>query len=445
MLQSKNMLAMCMQIFSITCLITFLWLCFGYSLAFSPSSNDDLTQKQIDSMIIYGDAKNFWLLNVKFDSFHMNANTIPESVYCTYQLTFAIITAALICGSVADRMKYFPFMLFIALWHLLVYCPIAHTMWSPAGLFYQYGVLDFAGGNVVHISSGVTGLVAALFVGNRSGWKPREETHPPFNTLLTFMGMSMLWIGWFGFNAGSATAAGNRAGMAMMVTMIATAVGSLSWMLTQFVFTRKPGILGMISGAIAGLVCITPASGFVDPNGAFWIGLIGGSFCYFGAHLKNYVLGIDDALDAFGVHAIGGIIGGIMTAFFASPQICAAAGSMIPNTAGVSTFTGQPFCTTGNGIITGNAKNGAEQLRIQLAAIAFSIAWSGFGTFILLCLVKLITGGLRVSKEDEEMGLDKSLHGESIDDGPGTEEKSPVHAVDGDKVFYEDNPSATGM
>ena len=181
-----------MQIFSIAALITFLWLCFGYSLAFAPSSNNNLTQQQIDSMIIYGNSENFWLLNIKLDSYHMNATTIPESVYCTFQLTFAIITAGLICGSVADRMKYFPFMLFIGLWHLLVYCPIAHTMWSPAGLFYQYGVLDFAGGNVVHISSGVSGLVAALFVGNRSGWKPREDTHPPFNTLLTFMGMCVL-------------------------------------------------------------------------------------------------------------------------------------------------------------------------------------------------------------------------------------------------------------
>jgi Amt family ammonium transporter len=397
MVGSKNVLAVIMQVFSITCLITVLWLCFGYSLAFCPSGFFQQSNDTINHTLIYGDDSRFWLRGMDLNTVNaVLANTIPESVYCAFQLTFAIITAALICGSFADRMRYWPMMVFIGFWHLCVYCPIAHCMWHPYGLLNKMGVLDYAGGNVVHISSGVAGLMAALIVGNRKGWKPKSyDSHPPHNILITYVGMSMLWVGCFGFNAGSAVNAGPNAGFAMMATQIATATASLSWMLTEVYFRKKPSVLGMVNGAIAGLVAITPASGYVDMTGAFFTGLFGGSLCYFGAQLKHHVFKIDDALDAFGVHAIGGICGGICTGFFASTAV--------------------DGNTDHNGVFYSSTWIGGHQLAKQLVGITFSIAWSGIGSFILLKIIDL-TMGLRVSEAEEEEGLDTSLHGETIVD-----------------------------
>ena len=244
-------------------------------MSFSPSGFHlaDETEQTYKNTLVYGNGQRLWLQSMQLYSYHFLATTIPESVYCMFQLTFAIITACLIVGSITDRVKYHSLLVFIALWHFCVYCPIAHSFWHQNGFLYKYGVLDYAGGNVVHISSGMTSLVGALVVGNRSGWKPNLDTHPPHNILLTFIGMSMLWVGWFGFNAGSAVGAGPRAGYAMLATMIATSVASLSWMITEMVFRKRPSVLGMINGAVAGLVCITPGCGWVDMNGAVHFGL----------------------------------------------------------------------------------------------------------------------------------------------------------------------------
>ena len=394
MVSSKNVLTCVMQVFSVTCLISVLWLAFGYSLAFSPSNYYPQNGTTTRTTTIYGNAERFWLRGLTINSTNQLAPKIPESVFCTFQMTFAIITPALICGSFADRMRYWPLMLFIGLWSLTVYCPLAHTMWHPNGLLFTYGVLDFAGGNVVHISSGVAGLVATLIVGNRRGWKPRDyESHPPHNILLTFMGMSMLWVGWFGFNAGSAFNANQVAGIVMLNTQISTATSSIAWMLTELIFRKKPSVLGMVNGAVAGLVCITPGCAFVDPNGAFFVGLFGGSLCYFGSNLKHWIFKVDDALDAFGVHAIGGIIGGICVGFFATDQVTGN-----PNQCGVY------YC---------NTWIGGWQLEKQIVGILYSIAWSGIVSFILLKSIDM-TIGLRVSEEEEEAGLDASLHGETI-------------------------------
>ena len=312
MVRDKNVLSCTMQVFVITCLITFWWMVFGYSLSFSPVYPNNHTQE------VFGDWQRLWLRGMTPRTFHALAPTIPESVYCCYQLTFAIITAALVVGSFADRMKFVPMMIFISLWHLMVYCPIAHSNWHFQGIMKNIGVLDYAGGNVVHISSGASGLATVLVLGNRKGFG--KERFDPHNILLTFMGMSMLWVGWFGFNAGSAAGANFNAGYAMLATQIATSMAALTWLFTEWAVRGKPSVLGMISGAVAGLVCITPCSGYVDMTGAFFVGFFGGPLCYLGAQAKHF-LGYDDALDAFGVHAIGGIVGGIACGFFATDQV----------------------------------------------------------------------------------------------------------------------------
>jgi len=276
------------------------------------------------------------------------------------------------------------------------------------GLLKKYGSLDYAGGNVVHISSGVSGLVAAIVLGKRKGYK-KEEFHP-HNIVLTFIGMSMLWVGWFGFNAGSAVSAGFNAGYAMLVTQISTAVAALTWMITEWIIRGQPSVLGMINGAVAGLVAITPACGYVDQTGGFVIGFIAGPICYFGAQIKHY-LGYDDALDAFGIHAIGGITGGIATGFFATPSICGL-----------------------YGVYYGDLTVGGNQLAAQLYGISISIGWASFATYIILKLVDL-TIGLRVSEAEEDAGLDSSLHGESLTSGEPAKEyevvKGPVSEADG--------------
>jgi len=383
MVREKNVLSTVMQSFSITCLITFLWLAFGYSLCFGP------VQPPAESSQFIGDASRFWLQGMTINTVHQLAPTIPESVYCMYQLTFAIITPALICGSFADRMKYGPMMLFMAIWHLGVYCPIAHSTWHPDGFLFKYGALDFAGGLVVHISSGISGLVATVLLGHRKGFG--KEVFEPHNILLSFTGASMLWVGWFGFNAGSAVHASENAGYALLVTQISSAVAGLSWMITEWLVRGQPSVLGMVSGSIAGLVGITPASGYVDMTGAFIIGLLAGPVCYFGAQLKKH-LGYDDALDAFGVHAIGGMLGAILTGFFSNPDI-----------------SGNIYA----GVFYTNTHNGGRQLGAQIYAIVCAVLYSGVCTFIILKGLDM-TIGLRVSEAEEMEGLDSSLHGETI-------------------------------
>ena len=321
-------------------------------------------------------------------------------------------------------MKFHSMLLFMTLWHILVYCPIAHSMWHPAGFLYKYGALDFAGGNVVHISSGVSGLVCAVYLGARKGYG--KEAFEPHNILLTVVGSAMLWVGWFGFNAGSALAANNRASIAILVTQIATATSVLAWMSTEWIIRKQPSVQGIVSGAVAGLVAITPASGYVDQTGAFFIGLFAGPLCYFGAQLKHK-LGYDDALDAFGVHAVGGVVGGIGTGFFASSSISGSA----------------------NGVFYTDTFHGGRQLGIQIYAIIFTIFWSLFFTSIIVVVVDNIMG-LRVTESEEDIGLDASLHGESIC-GPtntptGSDKKyqlSVLHDGSSGKQGRGSNPSDT--
>ena len=279
-----------MQSFSVCCAVSIAWMFFGYSLAFMPGSP------------VFGDYSRFFLINLDLYSSHPNAPTVPETVYCTFQLGFAVITAALACGSSADRMKFISMIIFIVLWHLLSYCPIAHACWTSEGFLASAGVLDYAGGNVVHIGAGMAGLVSSLMVGKRRGFGQKKFI--PSNILYTITGACFLWVGWFGFNAGSASGANAQAGLAMITTQIATATAAFSWIIMEYIVTRQPTVLGMINGAVAGLVAITPAAGFVDCTGAFFIGLLSGPVCYYGVRLKRYV-GSDDALDAFGLHAIG--------------------------------------------------------------------------------------------------------------------------------------------
>ena len=364
---------------------------FGYSLSFAPAQTNGHTNE------VYGNADRLWLRGMMIKTTHMLAPTIPEALFCAYQLAFAIITAGLICGSFADRMKYHSMIIFITFWHIIVFCPLAHSNWHPQGWLYQLGVLDFAGGNVVHICSGVSGLATVFVIGNRKGFG--QERFEPHNILVTFMGMSMLWVGWYGFNAGSAYGANHNACYALLATQISTSVSALMWMFTEWGVRKQPSILGMINGAIAGLVCITPAAGFVDMTGAFFIGFFGGPLCYLGAQLKHY-LGFDDALDAFGVHAIGGIVGGLAVGFFATDQVG------LPFSYGEA--AGKPIL----GVYYAGVHVGGYQLGIQCVGITFAIGWSFIWTWCILQIIDK-TIGLRVSMQDEEVGLDSSIHGET--------------------------------
>lgn len=374
-----------MQIFTIACLITILWLCFGYSLSLGPA----LPRPYAKSSPIYGDASRFWLRGLHLMSYHQLAPTIPEALYCAYQLTFAIITPAIIVGSFADRMRYEPMLIFAVAWHLTVYCPIAHSCWHPEGFLVKEGDLDFAGGNVVHISSGVSGLVSAIVLGKRQGFG--KEVFEPHNIMFSIVGVCMLWVGWYGFNAGSAVQANFRAAMALLVTQISTSVSAMSWLATEWLITGVPKLTAVGNGAIAGLVAITPASGYVDPTGAFFIGLLAGPVCFAGAKLKHY-LGYDDALDSFGVHAVGGLYGGFMTGLFATDQI------------------GGPGI---NGLFYTNTKDGGHQLGIQVYAMVVVAGWSAFMTLVILLILDW-TIGLRVSAYHEHHGLDESLHSEKV-------------------------------
>ncbi len=371
MVRKKNVLATLMQSFAITCLASVLWVVVGYTLAFTPGNG------------LVGGFSRFFLHGMVFEneagrlSVSHLAPTIPESVYVMFQMTFAIITPALVTGAFADRMKFSAMLAFMALWSVLIYAPIAHMMWEPTGFWTTAGVLDFAGGTVVHVNAGIAGLVCALVLGKRLGYG--REAMAPHNLTLTLIGASLLWVGWFGFNAGSAVASNGRAGMAIFVTQFATAVAALAWMFTEWIAKGKPSVLGIASGAVAGLVAITPASGFVGAFGAMVIGLAAGIGCFFAATTVKGWFRYDDSLDAFGVHCVGGIIGALLT-----------------------------------GVLNVRAISGVDgSLLTQAGAVATTLLVSGVGSFILLKALDM-TIGLRVSEEQEREGLDLALHGETV-------------------------------
>ena len=372
MVRKMNVLAIIMQSFAICCLVSILWVVIGYSLAFSAGTP------------FFGGLDNLFLRNLSVGSI---SGTIPESVFMLFQMTFAIITPALITGAFADRMKFSALLLFVAAWSVLIYAPLAHMVWAPGGLMFDWGVLDFAGGTVVHISSGVSGLVAVLMIGNRNGY--RRVPFMPHNLVYTLIGGSLLWVGWFGFNAGSALAASANAGMAMAVTHIAAAAAALAWTFCEWSVRGHPSVLGIVSGAVAGLVGITPACGFVDPMGALVIGIAAGIGCFFASTTMKNKLGYDDALDAFGVHGVGGTIGALLTGVFATMAV---KGGEAPV-----------------GLIDGNG----AQLGIQAMGVIGTIAFVALGSALILKVIDLSIG-LRVAAEVERDGLDLALHGEAV-------------------------------
>ena len=378
MVRSKNVLSVMMQTFAITGMITVLWALYGYSLAFDTTGMEKGVMN-LNSFL--GGLDKAFLAGVTRESL---TAAIPESVFATFQMTFAIITPALIVGAFAERMKFSAMLLFMALWFTVVYAPMAHMVWSgDGGLMWDWGVLDFAGGTVVHINAGIAGLVAALVLGKRKGYP--TTAMPPHNLGYTIMGASMLWVGWFGFNAGSAVAANQSAGMAMLVTQIATGAAALAWMFAEWTTHGKPSVLGIASGAVAGLVAITPASGTAGPMGAIVIGAAAGLGCYIASTKIKRAFGYDDSLDVFGVHAIGGIIGAILTGVFADASL------------------------GGAGLAEGMTIGG--QVMVQAQGVLVTIVFTGVLSFILLKIVDLIVG-LRVSEEEETEGLDTALHGE---------------------------------
>ena len=372
MVRKKNVLATLMQSFAITCLVTVLWVIAGYSLAFMPGSEyiGSLDRFFLSGMSYMKEAN-------KVTVSHL-ATTIPESVFMMFQMTFAIITPALITGAFADRMKFSAMLWFMGLWSLLVYSPIAHMMWEPGGKFAAMGILDFAGGTVVHINAGIAALVCALVLGKRIGYG--KEAMAPHNLVLTVVGAALLWVGWFGFNAGSAVASDGRAGMAMTVTQFATASAALAWMFSEWLAKGKPSVLGIASGAVAGLVAITPASGFVGPTGALIIGIAAGVICFVASSSVKKALGYDDSLDAFGVHCVGGIVGALLTGVLNVKEISGVDGSLMTQFYGVVT----------------------------------TLLYSGIMSYIILKVIDMVIG-LRVSADEEREGLDLVLHGEKVE------------------------------
>jgi len=370
MVRAKNGLSVMMQCFAIASLITLLWVLYGYSLAFDDGGS---LQRWVGGL---GKA---FMAGVGVDTL---SGTIPESVFAMFQLTFAIITPALIVGAFAERMKFSAMLWFMGLWVTVVYAPVAHWVWG-GGWLGDMGALDFAGGTVVHINAGVAALVAALVLGKRKGYPATPMT--PHNMMFTVVGASLLWVGWFGFNAGSELAADGTAGMAMTVTQIATATAALAWMFSEWMVHGKPTTLGIASGAVAGLVAITPASGFVGPMGSIAIGAAAGVLCFLSATKLKRALGYDDSLDAFGVHAIGGIIGALLTGVFV-------VGSL-----------------GGAGLAEGVSMG--QQLGVQAIAVGATIVYGAIVSYIILKLIDAIIG-LRVTEEEESQGLDIALHDE---------------------------------
>jgi Amt family ammonium transporter len=371
LVRKKNVLATVMQSFATCALMTIIWMVIGYSLAFTDGGS-------LNAYV--GGFDKFFLSGVEKDTL---TGTIPETVFMTFQMTFAIITPALICGAFADRMKFSAMLWFLGIWSVVVYAPITHWVWG-GGFLGDDGVLDFAGGTVVHINSGVAALVSCIVIGKRIGYP--TEAMVPHNLVLSVIGASLLWLGWFGFNAGSAAGANTTAGMAMAVTQIATAAAALAWMFAEWIVHKKPSVLGIISGAVAGLVGITPAAGFVGFGGALAIGIACGVICFWAATSLKRALGYDDSLDVFGIHGMGGIVGAILTGVFA-----------------VEAIGGTP------GAIEGNV----GQIWTQFVGIIATVIWCAVATFIILKVVDLVIG-LRVSREAEIEGLDLNLHGEVV-------------------------------
>lgn len=368
MVRKKNVLATVMQTFAVTCLVTVLWFVVGYSLAFSDGGAMQAYIGGFSKLLHNGiGVATLWPVG-----------NIPEFTFSTFQMTFAIITPALIAGAFAERMKFSALLLFMGLWLIVVYAPVAHWVWG-GGFLASAGVLDFAGGTVVHINAGVAGLVCALVLGRREGYG--QVNMAPHNLVLSVIGASLLWVGWFGFNAGSELAADGLAAAAMMNTQVAAAAAGLAWMFTEWLIARKPSILGIISGAVAGLVAVTPASGFVNPTGAFIIGIVAGFVCYFAAVKVKHMFGYDDSLDAFGVHGVGGIVGALLTGILADPEI--------------------------------NALGKDGSVLTQLYGIVFTILWAAIASLVILYVVKALVG-LRPSKQEEVEGLDITLHGEVV-------------------------------
>ena len=373
LVRSKNALSVLMQCFSITCLASIIWFAFGYSLAFGNGGS-------LNSYI--GDLSNFFMGNITEESM---AGDIPESVFALFQMTFAIITPALIVGAFAERMRFSAMLLFSALWLIVVYAPITHWVWG-GGWLGEMGLLDFAGGTVVHITAGVGAIVAALVLGNRKGFP--QQAMPPHNLTMTVTGAGMLWVGWFGFNGGSALAANGDAGMAMLVTHISAASGSLAWMMMEWTKHGKPSVLGIVTGMVAGLGTITPASGFVGPAGALVIGLSAGVICYYATQAIKQRFHIDDSLDVFPVHGVGGMLGTLLAGIFASDQL--------------GVFSGQGY---------NEGMNMASQVSVQITGIIATFAYTAVITYLLLKLIDNLLV-LRVDEEDEIRGLDLVEHDE---------------------------------
>ena len=377
LVRAKNVLSVLMQCFVSACAMTIVWIGWGYSMAFDTTGMSEGTMN-LNSFV--GGLGKFFLSGVGADSM---TGTIPETVFITFQMTFAIITPALIAGAFAERMKFSAMLLFSVMWSTIVYAPVCHMAWSgPGGFFWDLGVLDFAGGTVVHINAGVAALVAAIMIGKRRGFG--QVPLPPHSLTITVIGASMLWVGWFGFNAGSAVAANGSAGMAMLVTQVATAMAALTWMAVEWIKHGKPSVLGIVTGAVAGLVAITPASGSVGPMGALAIGFVSGLCCFWGATTLKQKLGYDDSLDAFSVHGIGGIVGAILTGVFASESL--------------------------GGLGLSKESIGA-QLGAQSISVIFTIVYSGVLSFLILKIVDVLVG-LRVNEDEESQGLDLALHSE---------------------------------
>ena len=370
LVRSKNVLSVLMQCFSLACLVSVMWVAFLYSLAFGDGGS-------LNSYI--GGLDNAFLSGLSVSSM---SGDIPETVFIMFQLTFAIITPALIVGGFAERMKFSSMFIFSFVWMILVYAPICHMVWG-GGFLGDMGLMDFAGGTVVHINAGVAALVLAIYLGNRTGFQ--SVPMPPHNLSMTVAGASMLWVGWFGFNAGSALAADQSAGMAMLVTHIGAATGSLAWMFREWSKSGKPSVLGIVTGMVAGLGTITPASGFVGPMGAIVIGTLAGLICYEATQYIKNKINIDDSLDVFPVHGVGGILGTLLTAIFASSQ-----------------FGG-----------LGLENSISDQFMIQLFGVVFTIIWCTIFTLVAIKVAEIFTGNLRVTNEDEETGVDISSHGES--------------------------------
>ncbi|GAB2567183.1 ammonium transporter [Dyella jejuensis] len=377
MVRAKNLLSVMMQCLAITSLVTVLWLVYGYSMAFS---TEGMHAAVTNWHSLIGGFDRVMLAGLTPSSLYQ---TVPESVYVMFQLTFAIITPVLIVGAYAERMKFSAMLWFSGLWLTFAYLPMAHMVWSgPGSLLGDLGVLDFAGGTVVHINAGIAGLVACLMLGKRRGY---PHTHmPPHNLGYTVIGASLLWLGWFGFNAGSAVAANGSAGMAMLVTQIATAAAAIGWVAVEWYVHKRASVLGIASGAVAGLVAVTPAAGTAGPGGALILGFAAGAVCFFTATRLKHKLGYDDTLDVFGVHAIAGIVGALLTGVFAAPAW---------------------------GGFDGSVTSPLAQLWIQAKGVGFTIAWSAVTSWVLLKLVDL-TIGLRVTAEQEQVGLDIAEHEE---------------------------------